>query len=118
MNKKLIQKLKEKLEEKKKILERELKKFAERDKERKDNWQTRYPSFDGGNLEEGADEVEEYVNRLPVEYSLELRLRDVNLALEKIKKGKYGICEKCQKPISQKRLMVSPEARFCMKCQK
>lgn len=118
MDKNLIQKLKEKLEEKKKLLKTELKEFAEKDKERKDNWQTRYPSFDGGNLEEGADEVEEYVNRLPVEYSLELRLKDVNLALEKIKKKGYGICEKCQKPISQKRLLVSPEARLCMNCQK
>lgn len=118
MDKKLIQKLKEKLEEKKKSLEAELKEFAEKDKEGENNWQTKYPSFDGGNLEEGADEVEEYVNRLPVEYSLELRLRDVNLALEKIRKKQYGLCEKCKKLIPQKRLMASPEARLCMKCQK
>jgi len=40
------------------------------------------------------------------------------LALEKIKKGKYGVCESCGKKISQKRLKISPEARLCLKCRK
>jgi len=38
--------------------------------------------------------------------------------LEKIKKGKYGICEKCGKKIPEERLKAFPEARFCMKCEK
>ncbi len=68
-------------------------------------------------LEEASDEVEEYITRLPLEHSLELRLRDINEALEKIKKGKYGKCEQCGKNIPQERLRVSPEAKKCMKCQ-
>ena len=40
------------------------------------------------------------------------------MPLEKIKKGKYGICEKCGKEIPLERLEVSPEARFCLKCEK
>ena len=74
-------------------------------------------------MEQAADEVEEYDARLPVEFALELRLRDINLALEKIKKAakgrrSYGKCEKCGKKIKEKRLKIYPEARLCMKCQK
>src|SRR3989344_643904 len=45
---------------------------------------------------------------------LRLRLKDIDLALEKIKKGRYGYCEKCGKDISPARLKILPEARFCV----
>ncbi|MCD6489235.1 MAG: TraR/DksA C4-type zinc finger protein, partial [Thermodesulfobacterium sp.] len=51
-----------------------------------------------------------------IEYTLELKLRNINLALKKIKEGKYGICEKCHKPIEIERLKARPEAKLCMKC--
>lgn len=113
----LLKKLKKKLEENKERLERELKSFAEKDKKPKGDWDTRYPKFDGGKLEEEADEVEEYNNLLPIENTLEMELRKVNRALEKMKKGKYGICEKCKRPISEARLKVYPRASYCKKCQ-
>jgi len=104
------------------LIERELKVFAKEGKKLKEDWKSLFPVFDGetgsAGLEKAADEVEEYEIRLPIEYALEIKLRDTNSALEKIKKGKYGICEKCQKSISFKRLKISPEARFCIKCQK
>ena len=59
---------------------------------------------------------------MPVEYSMELRLRDVNLALKKInskqKEETYGKCEKCKKQIDENRLKVYPEARYCLDCEK
>lgn len=129
----LLKKLKKKLEENKERLERELKSFAEKDKKLKGDWDTRYPKFDGGKLEEEADEVEEYGNLLPVENTLEIELEKVNRALEKInlstklkvnaeqsrsiKKAEYGVCEKCHRPISEARLKVYPQARYCKKCQ-
>lgn len=117
MTKSFLKKIKEELEKKKKILEEELEKFAKKDKKLKGEWESKFPQFDGGKLDEEADEVEEYSARLSIEYSLENRLRDINLALEKIKKNKYGICEKCGKKISQKRLKICPEARTCSKCK-
>ena len=45
------------------------------------------------------------------------RLRDVAAALERIKAGKYGDCEGCEKPINLKRLQVFPSARYCIECQ-
>lgn len=116
-----LKKIREKLEKEKSSIEKELQKFAKKDEKIKGDWNTRFPVFNGeaggSALEKAADEVEEYSTRLPIEYSLETRLKDINLALEKIKKRKYGICEKCRKLISIKRLKISPEARFCQKCK-
>ena len=117
MTKKLLQELKEKLEKEKQILEQELKGFAKKDERPRGDWDTRYPKFNGGGLEEEADEVQEYEKLLSVEYSLELRLKDIDLALEKIKKGKHGNCEKCGKKISIERLRACPEAKLCIKCK-
>jgi len=115
-----MQQFKKKLEESKKRLEEELSRFAKKDPQLKEDWDAKFPKFDGeiggSALEIAADEVEEYESRLPIEYSLETRLRDINLALEKIKKGKYGRCEKCNKKIDKNRLKIYPEARFCLKC--
>lgn len=123
MKKKLIQGLKEKLEKEKVMVEEQLKKFAKKDEKLPGDWDTVFPSYNGGEsggaaLEKAADEVEEYEALLPVEFTLETRLRDIELALEKIKKGKYGICEKCGKEITERRLKIYPEARFCLKCKK
>ena len=122
MNKKLVQKLKAKLEREKAKVEEQLKSFAKEDKKLKGDWDTIFPRWDGeaggAGLEKAADEVEEYSTLLPIEYNLELKLKNIDLALEKIKKGKYGKCEKCEKEIDEKRLKIYPEARFCLKCKK
>ena len=121
MDNKLIKELKEKLEKEKIKIEEELKKFANKDEKLAGDWDTRFPKFDGSsgssNLETAADEVEEYISLLPLEYALELKLKNVNSALNKIKNGKYGICEKCGKEIPIERLKIYPEANFCLKCK-
>lgn len=120
MSKKLLKELKEKLEQEKKSLEEGLQRFAKKDPDLKDDWNAKFPSFDGefggAALEMAADEVEEYDARLPVEHSMETQLRDINLALKKIKGGKYGKCESCGKKINEKRLKIYPAARLCLKC--
>ena len=122
MNKKLIQELKDKLEKEKTAMEEQLKTFADKDPNLKGDWDSKFPQFNGefggAALESAADEVEEYGSRLSVEHSMELKLRDINIALENIKNEKYGKCDNCGKEIDERRLMVSPAARFCMKCQK
>ncbi len=118
MNKKTTKELKEKLEAQKNALQKELENFATEDKNLKHNWNASYPNRENGNMEEEADEAQEYDNLVSLEHSLELKLKDVNLALEKIEKGKYGKCEKCGKRIEEKRLEAVPEAKLCMKCKK
>lgn len=120
MDKNLLKELKEKLEKEKETVTEQLKSFATEDPKLRGDWDTRFPKHDGGvgsqAMEEAADEVEEYATRLPIEYSLETQLRDINLALEKIEKGNYGRCEKCKQEISEQRLRIYPAARFCLKC--
>jgi len=122
MNKKLLAELKEKLEKQKTSIEGQLEKFAKKDEKLKGDWDTQYPKTNGGvgsqALEDAADQVEEYVNLLPIEHSLELRLQNINSALDKIKKDRYGKCEKCGKKIPEERLKIYPEARMCTKCEK
>lgn len=44
-------------------------------------------------------------------------LAEIELALDKIKKGTYGICEMCEEPIGLARLKVKTFARFCITCR-
>lgn len=48
---------------------------------------------------------------------LEKKLADINIALQKIQKGKYGICERCGKLIPLPRLKILPEARYDVECE-
>ena len=67
--------------------------------------------------EDTAKRREEYERLLPVEYAMENKLQDIETALEKIEKNKYGQCEKCDKKIPEERLSAIPEARFCRDCE-
>ncbi len=117
MQNKIIEELRSKLEAQKETLKKELKSFATEDKNLKHNWDAKYPNRENGNMEEEADEVQEYDNLVSLEHNLELKLKDVSLALEKIERGNYGACEKCGKNIEEDRLEAVPEAKFCMKCK-
>jgi len=44
-------------------------------------------------------------------------LAEIDLALDKIKNGTYGICEMCEEPIGRARLEVKNFARFCIACR-
>jgi DnaK suppressor protein len=123
MEKKLLKELQEKLEKQKKDITNQLIKFADKDEKLKGDWDTRFPSFadneaGSGAMEQAAGEVEEYNSLLPVEHNLELELKNIDLALEKIKKGTYGICENCHQEIDVERLRIHPSARYCLSCKK
>lgn len=44
-------------------------------------------------------------------------LKKIDLALDKIENGEYGICETCGEPIAPKRLEARPVAQFCIDCK-
>ena len=119
MNKELLEQFKNDLEIRKLETERELEEFAEKSEENKGHWETKFPnSEENTEVEDEADEVEEYENLLPVERALETKLKDVDLALEKMEKGTYGKCENCDQEIPLDRLKIFPEARICNECNK
>lgn len=121
MKKEALKEFESKLKEQKKVLEEELGKFAKKDANLEGDWDTNFPqkgeSSGSQSMEDAADQVEKYVNLLPVEHDMELRVQDINTALKKIKGGTYGKCEKCNKEISVERLEIFPEAKNCSQCK-
>jgi len=122
MKKEFIQKQKERLEQEKTLLEKELDSFAKKDPHLKGNWDSRFPEFDGSEtggsrLEVAQDEVEEYLKRLPLEQTMESKLKNIERALEDIANNRYGKCEKCGKNIALKRLEIYPAAKYCVECK-
>jgi len=112
-------KFKKILGERKKKLESELASFAKKDDKLKGDYDTQFPDFGTAqSSDEEAFEVATYDSALPVEYALELRLADINRALDKIDKGTYGKCENCPGEVDIKRLEAMPEARTCLDCDK
>ena len=45
-------------------------------------------------------------------------LANVEIAMEKMKQGSYGLCEACNKSIPLARLQALPYATLCIKCQR
>ncbi len=45
------------------------------------------------------------------------RLQQINNALDRIKRGKYGLCLKCGKEIPRERLEALPYAFMCVDCK-
>lgn len=46
-----------------------------------------------------------------------IELAEIEFSLQKIQNNCYGICEMCDEPISQERLVIKPHARFCITCR-
>ena len=69
---------------------------------------------DSGDLSQQSHEEWLFLNRNNLEKSL---LREVEVAWMRVKDGTYGVCQECEEPISQKRLLALPWAKFCVRCQ-
>ncbi len=67
--------------------------------------------------EEGDPDLIEREKNVALVSQLEARLARVQAALRSIEKGKYGICERCNKEIPTERLEVRPDATLCVTCQ-
>ncbi len=44
-------------------------------------------------------------------------LKKIDLAIEKLEQGTFGICEDCGEDISVKRLEARPETTLCIRCK-
>jgi RNA polymerase-binding transcription factor len=117
MNKKLLKEVEKKLVEQKEELIRELEGFADKNKNVEDDYNAKFPQY-GDHEDENAAEVADFEGDLYLEKTLEKSLKKVNEALQMIKKGSYGECTNCQKPIPEKRLLAFPTATKCMDCKR
>ena len=73
---------------------------------------------DVDNFDEESDEAEEMGNYLGVKKTQDARLNQIERALQKIKEGTYGVCEKCGEPIETEILDIYPESLLCKKCKR
>lgn len=53
-----------------------------------------------------------------VNHNLQFLLKKIKKSLSNMKKGKYGECENCGKPIESARLEAMPTATLCVSCSK
>jgi len=116
MKKETLQIIKKQLLERKKKLEEELIQFTKKNIHVKDDYDAKFPDY-GDKEDESAAEVAAFSDNLSLERSLEKSLQDVNAALERIKKGTYGICRYCGKEIDEKRLLARPVSSACINCK-
>lgn len=112
-----IKKIKKDLLAEKKRLEKEINKIACLSPGGQTKYQINYVEL-GDQKDENAAEATLLGKNISLESDLGGILKTVNKALEKIKKGNYGICEECQKEINPKRISVFPSATLCIKCKK
>jgi RNA polymerase-binding protein DksA len=70
-----------------------------------------------GKREEEATETLELEKRLALENRVRQEMATVEHALDKIKKGTYGLCDNCGQPINPERLEALPQANLCLNCK-
>ncbi|MBU6231903.1 MAG: TraR/DksA C4-type zinc finger protein [Patescibacteria group bacterium] len=82
-----------------------------------DDWQPAAKDIevDAADENEVADKLEEIEGNSGIVAQLENELKEVNAALDRMKSGKYGLCETCGKPIEKERLEANPSARVSIK---
>lgn len=74
-----------------------------------------------------TDDLPDEIDQASSEYaqSMVFRLRDrekfllkkIDKALQRIEDGSFGICERCEEPIAQKRLDARPVTTLCIRCK-
>lgn len=62
---------------------------------------------------DAADRFEDFEGRSGMVTTLQSRLSDINVALDKIEKGTYGKCAVCGEKIEETRLEANPSAKTC-----
>jgi RNA polymerase-binding transcription factor DksA len=107
-------KMKERLEAERALVESELATVAQKGTTPED-WVPSAGEIDTTATEpdERADAIEQFETNTEITKELEIRLKEINRALEKIEQGTYGICEVSGEPIEADRLEANPSARTC-----
>jgi RNA polymerase-binding protein DksA len=117
LDKETLEKIKKDLEDRKKKILADFGEIAKKeDNPDKDDYKATFPEY-GDKPDENAQEIAEYTTNLAEEDMLEKTLRDIDAALDRIKKGTYGTCKHCGKEIDPRRLLAQPTAGSCIDCK-
>jgi RNA polymerase-binding transcription factor DksA len=106
---------KEKLEEEKAVLGKELSGVGRINPDNPEDWEPtpsdlNIPKSDKNDM---GDAMEEYEGRSAIEVELENRLDNIKKAIRRIDDGKYGVCKVCNAQIETDRLEANPAAETC-----
>jgi RNA polymerase-binding transcription factor DksA len=117
MNSEQLAHFKNKLEAEAAEIEGELSKIAKKDPNQKGNWDATPGDIDVMNpladANEAADKIEEFEENQIVTDALEVRHKEIKIALAKMEEGTYGTCEISGEAIEEDRLHANPAARTC-----
>ena len=116
MQQEIIEQLKIKLQNEKEEIKATLSTVAVEDPKIEGNYNAKYQDLGDGE----GDDVQErarYEENIASEQQLEVDLMRVENALKRIDNGTYGKCQKCDKDISEERLMAFPSAENCIECE-
>lgn len=116
LSEKEIKEIKASLEQRLSEIESELDKFTTDDKYEHEEHRPIFPSY-GDKNDDNANEIATFTDNLSLVKSLEDTIRDIKGSLEQIKKGTYGICKYCGKPISKARIKIRPASSACISCK-
>lgn len=106
-DKTFLEKIEKILLDKKREMELKLGKIADKNPNDPTDYDARYEDI-GSEDDDNVHEIEIYEVNKATEEHLEKELRDVKSALDRLKKGTYGICKYTGKPIDKKRLLARP----------
>lgn len=70
----------------------------------------------GKRVGDGTTEAVDRLNRVGTARELEAMLADVDRALVKLEDGTYGLCDRCDRPITEARLEARPWSTRCVDC--
>ncbi|MFA6994831.1 MAG: TraR/DksA C4-type zinc finger protein [Patescibacteria group bacterium] len=111
-----IKEIEKQLKDQKKQIMIDLGDLSREDNHEADDRTTKFPEY-GDKPDENAQEINDYSTDIVTEKVLEKSLADIDKTLDRIKKGTYGICKYCGKPIAKKRLLARPTANSCVSCK-
>ena len=118
LDQRTLEELKTALEEERDLLTKELETIATPDPHLKGDWDIKHEEWSEDQItsrealegDESVNESDEDMKNKALSDRLELRLKEVGEALEKIGGEHYGICEVCKKEIDIERLKANPAA--------
>jgi len=117
MDKKTIVKMEALLLKEHDRLKKEIESVAVKNPEgAEDSYEAVRPEYDGTSSDEDGAEETLYETNVALKGQLQEDLREIDAALARIERGKYGVCEVCGKDIPEERLEALPEARGHLEC--
>jgi RNA polymerase-binding transcription factor DksA len=67
-------------------------------------------------LGQGASTVYEWEINLALRESAEAKIKSIQVALDRLDQGDYGLCEVCSQAIDPGRLEILPHTTLCVRC--